>query len=126
MQRGMGEFVFQNSFVAGGNAMLGYEPRYDFCRCYGFWPRTLHAISRNFVAYNRTELELRPQVPMYTGAFAAGLVYNTWLPGRHNIWRGGALSVLSQAGIGSGYNFVSEFSLDILHAFGLKRKLKKA
>jgi len=28
--------------------------------------------------------------------------------------------MLSQAGIG-GYNFVSEFALDILHTFGLKK-----
>jgi len=67
-----GEFVVQNSIVSGGNALLGYEPRYDFCRCNGFWPRTRHAISRNFVAYNRTERELRPQIPTYTGAFAVG------------------------------------------------------
>jgi len=119
--RRYGEFVVQNSIVSGGNALLGYEPRYDFCRCDGFWPRTRHAISRNFVAYNRTERELRPQIPTYTGAFAAGLLYNTWLPGKQNIWSGGAYNMLSQAGIGSGYNFVSEFALDILHAFGLKK-----
>ena len=120
-----GEFVVQNSIVSAGNTWLGYEPRYDFCRCDGFWRRTRHAISRNFVAYNRSESQLRPQVPMYTAAFAAGVLYNTWLPGQHDIWRGGALSMLSQAGIGSGYNVVSEFSLDILHAFGLKRNVKR-
>jgi hypothetical protein len=120
-----GEFVVQNSILSGGNALLGYEPRYDFCRCDGFWPRTLHAVSRNFVAYDRTEHELRPQIPMYTGAFAAGVLYNTWLPGQQHIWRGGAYNVLSQAGIGSGYNFVSEFALDILHAFGLKKEVKR-
>lgn len=120
-----GEFVIQNSVFAGGNALLGLEPRYDFCRCKGFWPRTRHAISRNFVAYNRTERELRPQVPLYAGAFVSGLLYDTWLPARHNILGGGAYNVLSQAGIGSGYNFVSEFALDILHAFGLKRSAKR-
>jgi hypothetical protein len=121
-----GEFVVQSSMVSGGNALLGYEPRYDFCRRDGFWPRTLHAISRNFVAYNRSERELRPQVPTYAGAFAAGLLYTTWLPEQHNIWRGGAYNMLSQAGIGSGYNFVSEFALDILHAFGLKKNVSRA
>lgn len=119
-----GEFVFQNSLVAGGNALLGYEPRYDFCRCHGFWPRTRHAVSRNFVAYNRSERELRLQIPTYAGAFGAGMLYNSWLPGQHNVWKGGAYSVLSQAGIGSGYNFVSEFALDILHKFGIKRDAK--
>ena len=121
-----GEFVVQNSIQSGGNALLGYEPRYDFCRCNGFWPRTRHAISRNFVAYDRSERELRPQIPTYGGAFAAGVLYNTWLPGHHNIWKGGAYNVLSQAGIGSGYNFVSEFSLDILHAIGLKKYVRQA
>ena len=120
-----GEFVVQNSLVSAGNALLGYEPRYDFCRCDGFWPRTRHAISRNFVAYNRTEKQLRPQAPTYTAAFVAGAVYNAWLPGQHSVWRGGALSMLSQAGIGSGYNFVSEFSLDILHGFGLKKNVRR-
>lgn len=121
-----GEFVVQNSMVNGGNALLGYEPRYDFCRCDGFWRRTRHAVSRNFVAYNWSESELRPQVPTYVGAFAAGALYNTWLPGRRNVWAGGAYNMLSQAGIGSGYNFVSEFAIDILHAFGLKKDLTRA
>lgn len=121
-----GQFVVQNSVVAGGNALLGLEPRYDFCRCNGFWPRTRHAVSRNFLAYNHTERELRPQFPMYAGAFAAGVLYNTWLPGQHNIWAGGAYGMLSQAGIGCGYNFASEFALDILHAFGLKKDVKRA
>ena len=121
-----GQFVVQNSVLSGGNALLGLEPRYDFCRCEGFWSRTRHAVSRNFVAYDRSERRLRPQIPTYTAAFAAGLLYNSWLPGQHNVWTGGAYNMLSQAGIGSGYNFVSEFSLDILHAFGLKKEVRLA
>ncbi len=120
-----GEFVVQNSIFSGGNALLGYEPRYDFCRCDGFWRRTGHAISRNFVAYDHTERQLRPQIPTYVAAFAAGLLYNEWLPGPQHEWRGGAYNMLSQAGIGSGYNFVSEFSIDILHMFGLKKELSR-
>jgi hypothetical protein len=119
-----GEFVVQNSFVAAGNAALGYESRYDFCRCRGFWPRTEHAVSRSFMAYNRSERELRPQIPTYAGAFVAGMLYSSWLPERHSVWKGGAYSVLSQAGIGCAYNVVSEFSLDILHRFGIKKHVK--
>lgn len=119
-----GEFVIQNSVLSGGNGLLGLEPRYDFCRCQGFWSRTRHAVSRNFVAYDRSERRLLPQIPTYTAAFAAGLLYNAWLPGQHNVWTGGAYNMLSQAGIGSGYNFVSEFSLDILHAVGLKKDVR--
>ncbi len=120
-----GQFVVQNSLVATGNAALGYEPRYDFCRCDGFWPRTRHAISRNFVAYDRSETELRPQIPTYAGAFAAGVLRASWLPGHPSLVKGGVYSVLSQAAIGSGYDFVSEFSLDILHKFRASRKVKR-
>ena len=116
-----GEFVIRNSLTAAGDAALGYEPRYDLCRCAGFWPRTRHAIARNFVAYNRTERELRPQVPLYAGSFAAGALYGSWLPGRHNMWTSGALSVAGQAGLGSAANFVREFALDILHKFGSRK-----
>jgi hypothetical protein len=63
---------------------------------------------------------------MYLGAFSAGVLYNTWLPGQHNIWTGGAYNVLSQAGIGAGHNFVSEFALDIPYAFGLKESGRRA
>ena len=34
-----GQFITQNALSATGNALLGYEPRYDRCRCTGFWPR---------------------------------------------------------------------------------------
>jgi hypothetical protein len=44
-----GQFVIQNSLSAIGNGLLGYEPRYDRCRCDGFWPRLGHAAARNFV-----------------------------------------------------------------------------
>jgi hypothetical protein len=62
---------------------------------------------------------------MYAGAFAAGLLYHRWLPAQQNIWKGDAYS-MSQSGIGSGYNFASEFAFDILHAFGLKKDVKRA
>ena len=68
-----GQFVIQNSFSAVGNALLQYEPRYDLCRCSGFWPRTRHAFVRNFVTYNKTEKELRPQFALYGAALGAGM-----------------------------------------------------
>jgi hypothetical protein len=46
------EFIIQNSVISLGDGLLGWEPRYDRCRCEGFWPRTRHAISRNFVTYD--------------------------------------------------------------------------
>jgi hypothetical protein len=110
-----GQFMIANTFHSAGNAALGYESRYDLCRCRGFWPRTRHAILRNFVTYNQTEHELRPTVPLYAGSFAAGMISSTWFPRGHDVWRDGTYAALEQAGWGSAYNWVSEFAIDILH-----------
>ncbi len=117
-----GQFVVENSLVAAGNAGLGYEPRYDFCRCQGFWPRTRHAIARNFYTYNSTEKEKRPQIALYAGAYAAGAISSTWMPGHQNPWKNGAFVALQQVGYGSAINWVSEFALDILRKTGARKK----
>ena len=119
-----GQFVIANTLHTVGNAALGYESRYDLCRCTGFWPRTRHAIGRNFVTYNRTERERRPAIPLYAGSFGAGMIATTWLPGPRNKWAEGAYSAMFQVVIGSGYNFVSEFSFDILRKLGIKKQIK--
>jgi hypothetical protein len=109
-----GQFIIQNSIAAAGNAALGYEPRYDYCKCSGFWPRTRHAVIRNFVTYNSTEVEKRLQVPLYIGAFGAGAISAAaWKPDRENPWSSGGYSALSQAGLGALSNWLQEFALDI-------------
>lgn len=108
-----GQFVIQNTLKSAGDAAVGYEPRYDLCRCQGFWPRTKHAIIRNFVTYDSTERELRPQVPLYGAAFVAGMTASSWKPGPRNIWAGGAYGMAQQAGWGILSNWLSEFSGDI-------------
>jgi hypothetical protein len=117
-----GQFVIQSSVQAAGDAALGYESRYDLCKCSGLWPRTRHAIVRNFVTYNSTERQIRPQIPLYTGALAAGMMSSLWLPGRRSAWQEGGHSVLSQVGYGSAINVVSEFAFDILHKLGMKKR----
>lgn len=117
-----GQFVISNTIVAAGNAGLGYEPRYDFCRCKGFWPRTRHAIARNFYTYDDTEQAKRPQIPLYVGSFAAGAISTTWLPGQQNAWKSGAYSALQQVGYGSGINWVSEFAIDILDKLKVRKR----
>lgn len=120
-----GQFVIANTFQSVGNAALRYEPRYDLCRCTGFWPRSRHAILRNFVTYNQTERELRPAIPLYAGSFGAGMISSVWLPGHRNVWTEGAYSALNQVWIGSGVNWVSEFAIDILRKITNKRYPKE-
>jgi hypothetical protein len=108
-----GTFAIQNTLSTGGNFLLGYEPRYDRCRCSGVGHRLRHALIRNFVTYNRTEHELRPQIGLYAGALGAGLISSIWeLPSR-SLWKLGYQSVVTQAAFGSFGNTVGEFAVDL-------------
>jgi hypothetical protein len=108
-----GQFVMQNAFSGAGNALLGLEPRYDRCRCTGFWRRTRHAFVRNFVTYNRTERQLRPQVALYAGAFGAGAIAGSWQPGNPSLLTKGYQGVVTQLAFGVCANWVGEFAPDI-------------
>jgi hypothetical protein len=109
--------AIQNVFSTAGNAVLHYEPRYDRCRCAGFGPRTKHALMRNFVTYNKTETELRPQFALYGAAFGAGMLSSLWKP-HGQLWTDGWQGVGTQVGLGMLSNWVAEFAPEI------ERKLK--
>lgn len=108
-----GQFVIQNSLSALGNAALAYEPRYDRCRCDGFWPRMSHAAVRNFVTYDKSGVKRRPQLAMYGAAFGAGAISSSWKP-RHEVWPESYRSAITQAGFGVLANFLSEFAPEII------------
>jgi hypothetical protein len=74
------------------------------------------------VTYNQTEQQRRPQIALYAGAYAAGAISSTWMPGHQNPWKNGGFVALQQMGYGSGINWVSEFALDILKKMGVHEK----
>ena len=114
------QFIIQNSVLSLGNGIAGWEPRYDRCRCDGFWPRTRHAMVRNFVTYDRTEISLRPQLMPYLGAFGAASIASTWAPG-HARWEvQGYQAAITQVFVGMGINWIGEFAPEIGKV--LKRK----
>jgi hypothetical protein len=113
------QYILQYSFTSLGNAMVGWEPRYDRCKCDGFWPRSRHAIARNFVTYDQSERHLRPQLMPYVGAFGAGVITSTWEPGNPELLVKGYQSAVTQVWWGSVGNLLGEFGPDIV------RKLKK-
>jgi hypothetical protein len=113
------QFLMQNAFTSLGNAAVGWEPRYDRCKCSGFWPRTRHALKRNFVTYDRTEEHLRPQLMPYLGAFGSASISATWYPTGTAIWVKGYQGALTQVWVGSLTNFLGEFAPDVM------KKLKK-
>jgi hypothetical protein len=113
-----GRTAIQNTLSSAGNAALRYEPRYDRCRCAGFGPRTKHALLRNILTYNETEIDLRPQYALYGGTLGAGMLSSLWQPGG-KLWTDGYRDVLSQLGIGMVSNWTAEFAPEF------KRKFKR-
>lgn len=82
------QFVIQNSLTALGDTALGWEVRYDRCRCNGFWSRNGHAVMRNFVTYGGARQGLRPQIMPYAAAFAAAMTSASWQPGTNLVVKG--------------------------------------
>jgi hypothetical protein len=117
-----GQFISANSLAALGNMALHYEPRYDQCQCHGFWPRTRHAIVRNFLTYNSTEVELRPQWALYGGSFGGGMISASWKPHPRNAFAEGGRAMLGQAAYGTLLNFFIEFAGDINRKIGAKNR----
>jgi hypothetical protein len=115
-----GQFITANTLAALGNAKLGYEVRYDKCKCDGAWLRTRHAIIRNFLTYDRSEEHLHPQWALYGGAFAGGLVATSWKPRSQNALTNGGYAVLGQVGYGTLLNLVTEFAREINRKQGVK------
>ena len=118
------QFIIQNSLSSLGNGVLGWEPRYDRCRCQHFWPRTRHAIQRNFVTYDKTEKSLRPQLMPYIGAFSASAIGTTWQPGNPSWQIKGYQAVITQVFVGVGINWLGEFAPEITRVLR-KNKRKK-
>jgi hypothetical protein len=115
-----GQFITANTLAALGNAKLGYEVRYDKCKCDGLWPRTKHAFIRNLMTYDRSEEHLRPQWALYGGAFGGGMVYAAWKPGAPNTFAEGGRAVAGQLLWGTLLNFVTEFSKEINRKQGVR------
>jgi hypothetical protein len=116
-----GQFIAANTLAALGNAKLGYEVRYDKCKCSRLWPRTRHAIVRNFLTYDRSEEQMRPQWALYGGAFGGGMIATAWKPSPKNAFSNGGLAVLGQAGWGTLLNFITEFSTEINRKQGVRK-----
>lgn len=115
-----GQFIAANTLAALGNAKLGYEVRYDKCKCDGLWPRTRHAFIRNLVTYDSSEVHLRPQWGLYGGAFGGGMISAAWKPGGRNAFAEGGRAVAGQVGWGTLLNFFTEFSREINRKQGVR------
>jgi hypothetical protein len=109
-----GQFIIQNSITAGANALVGWEPRYELCRCSGIGSRTWHAVKRNFITYNSTDNSIRPQLMPYVGAAgAAAITAVAWQPGSPNPGIKAYQAAVTQVFVGVGVNLLAEFIPDV-------------
>jgi hypothetical protein len=105
--------TIQNSFTSLGQGIVGWEPRYDRCKCDGAWPRFRHAFIRNFITYGRDEQSIRPNVMPFAAAFGAGVIGATWNPDNPTFTVKGYQSVITQAWVGVIINSLGEFAPDV-------------
>ena len=115
------QFITANTLAYLGNAQLGYEVRYDKCKCDGLWLRTRHAFIRNLITYDRSEQNWRPQWALYGGAFGGGLLSTAWKPHPRNAFAEGGRAMAGQVGWGTLLNFFTEFSREINRKQGVNR-----
>jgi hypothetical protein len=118
------QFLMQNSFTALGDAMAGWELRYDRCRnCDGVGQRLKHTIVRNFVTYASDEKSLRPQVFLYAASFGGAALSSYWQPYKPNpVVKGYQGGVATQAWVGVVINMLSEFAPDFKRAIHHEKK----
>ena len=106
-----GQFIIQNTISSAGNAYVGWEPRYERCRCDGIKSRTWHAIKRNFVTYNSTDSSLRPQIMPYLGAAGGAAIASVaWLPGSQQPGTKAYQAAITQIFVGVTVNLVAEYA----------------
>jgi hypothetical protein len=114
--------IIQNSLTSLGNAAVGFEPRYDRCRCEGAWPRIRHAVVRNFITYGGgDDRVIRPQIMSYAAAFGAGVTVASWEPDDTSVLIKGYQSVVTQAWVGVIVDALAEFAPDIKRMFHKKK-----
>lgn len=109
-------YGIQQTIHQGGDAMLGYDPRYLSCDCKGFWTRTGHAIKWSFLTKNnsgRTRIDL----PSLAGTYGGGMLSTYWYPPRFNPLTDGVRNGNQQLGISVGLNVLREFEPDIKRIF---------
>jgi hypothetical protein len=106
--------IIQNSFTSLGQGIVGWEPRYDRCKCEGGWPRFRHAFARNFITYDRSEQSIRPNIMPFAAGFGAGMIAATWNPNHPTITVKGYQSVITQAWWGVASNVIGEFAPDVM------------
>ena len=115
-----GRFTIRGSIEAGGAALLQHEVRYLRSTRSGFFPRAGHALTANFVTYDKHGRR-RPHVSRVGSAFAAEFIGNTWMPDGYRNTTQALRGVGVEVAIGSAFNLIREFSPELKRVLPWKK-----
>ena len=107
-----GRFTLQGTFEAAGAAALGHEVRYIRSTRSGFFPRAAHAMTANFVTYDKNGRRT-PHIARVGSAFVAEFTGNLWMPAGYRDTSTAFRGVGVELGIGSAFNLFREFSPEL-------------
>jgi hypothetical protein len=115
-----GLLLTQNSIHDGGEAALGYEPRYFPCQCTGVWRRTGHALEMTFLTYDQHGHK-RLDLPQLVGAYGSGMLSAFWYPKGFSPLVQGVQTGHMQFGFVMGTHLFQEFSPEIKRVNPLRK-----
>jgi hypothetical protein len=114
-----GRFALQETYEAAGAALLQHEVRYIRSRRSGFLPRAAHALTANFVTYNRSGRRT-PHVARVGSVVAAEFTGNLWMPAGYRDASTAMRGVGTELGVGSAFNLIREFAPELKRIFTRK------
>jgi hypothetical protein len=120
-----GILTIQNTLHDGGEALLGYEPRYVPCRCRGAWRRTGHALEMSFLTYDQNGHK-RFDLPQLAGAYGSGVLSTLWYPRRYTPQVQGIQTGHMQFGFVMGTNLFAEFRPEFQRAWPFRKFLNRS
>lgn len=115
-----GRFALQETFEAGGAAMLQHEVRYVRSKRSGLLPRAAHALTANFVTYDRNG-HRTPHVSRVGSVVAAEFTGNLWMPDGYRDASRAMRGVALELGVSSGVNLFREFAPELKRLFRWKK-----
>lgn len=111
-----GRNALQETYEAAGAALVQHEVRYLRSKRPGFLPRAAHALTANFVTYDRRG-HRRPHISRVGAAFAAEFTGNLWMPAGYRDTSKAVRGVGIQLGVGSAFNLIREFAPELKRMF---------
>jgi hypothetical protein len=111
-----GRFALQETYEAAGAALLQHEVRYIRSRRSGFLPRAAHALTANFVTYDRSGRRT-PHVARVGSVVAAEFTGNIWMPAGYRDASTAMRGVGTELGVGSAFNLIREFAPELKRIF---------